>query len=133
MATKNKARPFAQDFSGESKTQQHFKDSCNVNNIVAHYRATGIDPHADRLKQQTFGYATSKSFLEASRDIAEIRSAFQDLAAEERAQFGNDAGLWLDSLTVPITIDDLNVEPDVPEDVSPPAEPTPETLESESN
>ena len=43
-------RRFSQDFSGESKTQQHFKDSANVNNIVASYRATGLDPYAERLK-----------------------------------------------------------------------------------
>lgn len=91
-------RPFSQDFSGTGKTQQHFKDSCDVNNIVAHYLSTGIDLHADRMAQKTFGYASSQDFSEAMRNVAEINSAFADQPATIRQEFSNDPASWLESL-----------------------------------
>lgn len=101
MNYKPSVRPFAQDFSQGGRTQQHFKDSCDVNNIVAQYAVTGMDPYADRLVKQEFGYATSQSFEEAMRNTAEIRSAFAELPAEDRQGFGNDPGAWLDSILTP--------------------------------
>lgn len=107
-------RRFSQDFSEGGRTQQHFKDAHNVNNIVAAYRTTGIDPYAHRLAQQTFGYASSKSFSDAMLHIAEVKSAFQEQPATTRQQFKNDPGLWLDHITGPILpIDDQTiVEPE---------------------
>jgi len=98
---KNKKRPFAMDFSGESKTQQHFKDACDVNNIVAHFRATGIDPYAERLTNQHFGYASSQTFTEAMQNIAQIQTAFAELPSEERSAHQNDPATWLESLAAP--------------------------------
>jgi len=92
---------YRQDFSGESKTQQHFKDSADVNNIIAHFRATGIDPYAERAKNQNFGYASSQKFSDAMNNIAEINSAFQELTATERADHQNDPALWLETLATP--------------------------------
>jgi len=96
--TKPIIRPFSVDLSQGGKTQQHFKDSCDVNNIIAHFRHTGIDPYAERLKTQTFGYATSQSFSDAMRNIAEINSAFAELPATERAEHQNDPANWLETL-----------------------------------
>lgn len=95
-------RPFSQDFSGESKTQQHFTESVNVNNIVRHFVQTGVDPYADRLKNQNFGYASSQDFTEAMQNIAQINTAFAELPSEERSAFGNDPARWIDHLTTPI-------------------------------
>lgn len=88
---------FAQDFSGESKTQQHFADGCNVNNIVAHFIQTGVDPHEDKIAKQQFGFASGQTFEEALRATAEVKSAFEDLPATERQSFDNDAGQWLEA------------------------------------
>lgn len=116
-------RRFSQDFSGESKTQQHFSDSADVNNIVASYRATGLDPYAERLKLKRFGYASSQTFSEAMRNVAEIQTSFQELPSNIRQDFQNDPGRWIDSLTTPITPD----EPIVAQEASqaPPDPPIP--------
>jgi len=99
--TKTKTRPFAQDFSEGGKTQQHFTDSVNVNNIVAHYLHTGVDPFEERKKQMTFGHASSKTFSEAMQTVAEVNSQFADLPGSVRQTFANDPKRWLDHLANP--------------------------------
>lgn len=94
-------RPFSQDCSGPSPVQQHFKDSCNVNNIVAHFAQTGVDPYAERKSAEQFGYASSQSFAEALRNVAECESAFAELSAKERSAHSNSVGRWLDHLNTP--------------------------------
>lgn len=133
--TKNKLkpRPFAQDFSGESKTQQHFKDSCDVNNIVSHYAATGLDPYQDRLQQKRFGYASSLTFEDALRKTTEIESSFSELPSEVRSGFANSPAKWLDSLIEPEPPLDENVENSPSEDDSEITPMASENLESEPN
>jgi len=96
-----KKRKHAQDFSGESLTQQGFKDSHDINNIVRHYANTGFDPYESRKQQMRFGHATSKNFSEAMQQVAEINSAFSELPAKVRQSFQNDPQQWIDSLSTP--------------------------------
>lgn len=51
MATSKRKRKYAQDFSGESMTDQSFAPACDVNNIVRHYQQTGLEPYPDRLAE----------------------------------------------------------------------------------
>ena len=127
MTTKRE-RKYSQDFSGETVVQQHFKQSCDVNNIVAQYQATGIDVHADRINRQTFGFASSKSYEQAAREIAEIGSAFADLPSSERSRFANDPARWIDELTTPVETPDAIV---APEALETPSEPAPEPTKTE--
>ncbi len=90
----------------------------DVNQIVNHYRMTGIDPYIERSEQQQFGYASSQTFEDALRATAEIQSAFEALPSKIRSEFSNDSGAWLDSLTVPPP----EVVPETPPEPSP--EPT---------
>lgn len=91
-------RKYAQDFSGDSPVQRHFKDSCDVNNIVRRYQQTGLDQDAHRVNLARFGWATSKSFDQAMFEVAAINSAFAELPSDERQFFQNDPGRWLDHL-----------------------------------
>ncbi len=111
-------RPFAQDFSGDTLTQQHFKDSCDVNNIVAAYQNTGIDPYADRITNQKFGYASSQSFEEALRATAEVNSAFADLPSAERSRFSNSPAQWLDHITTPEETTEEIIPPEAAQEAS---------------
>ncbi len=117
-----KIRPYAQDFSGNSKTQQHFRDGADVNQIIRHFKSTGMDPAADRAGKQTFGYASSQTFSEALRATAEIASAFEQLPAEERSRFSNDPASWLDSLQTPELSPDEIVSPEASQEADPPSD-----------
>lgn len=118
----NKKRRFSQDFSGESKTQQHFAASHDVNNIINHFRVTGIDPYAERQTQQTFGYASSKSFSDAMQNVTEVQSAFAELPAHVRRGFSDDPARWLDHITKPPQDEPPFVDPEPSEAPSSPAE-----------
>ena len=80
---------FAQDFSGETKTQQHFTEAQDVNNIVAAYDRTGIDPYAERLTKQRFGNGEYQTFQDHMNVVAEARSTFETLPQEIKDQYGH--------------------------------------------
>ena len=80
----------SQDFSGESKTQQHFTEAADINNIVANYDATGIDIYASRKANQQFGDAPSKTYSEAMQEIAAAHTAWMDLPENLKQHWGDD-------------------------------------------
>jgi len=126
MTTKRE-RKYAQDFSGDSVTQQHFKNQCDVNQIVAAYEATGVDPYAHRAQQQNFGFATSKTFEQASREIAEVHSAFAALPSKERSAFANDPAQWIEAINTPAEIVEEIIDSAGPESPSEEAPTPPKT------
>lgn len=95
---KRSTKRFAQDFSGESKTDRSFAAGCNVNNIVRHYQQTGIDPAEDRKALARFGSASSQSYEDAMRLVADIDSAFHELPSKTRAEHANDPQQWIEYL-----------------------------------
>lgn len=63
------------EFTEPSMTEQHFKDECDINNIVARYEATGVMPSG--TTQPLFG-----DFAEFPTDLLSSQKFFDD--AEER-------------------------------------------------
>jgi len=119
MTRKRSCERLAQDFSGESVTQTHLRDMVDVNTIVRHYHKTGFLPPAQNA--QNFGFASSKTYEESMRDVAEVQSAFAELPAEQRQAHGNDPGRWIDSLMAEATPPDEIVDPEASQAVSDPA------------
>lgn len=122
---KTAKRKYSQDFSGNGKTQQHFKDSCDVNNIIAHHTATGLDPYAERKAQEKFGFASSKTFSEAMQQTAEINSAFESLPSSIRASHSNDPAAWLDTLAALPPEEGEKTPPEPSQEPQPDASPSP--------
>lgn len=86
---------FAQDFSGDSATQQHFTAECDVNNIVAQFDRTGIDPYAERKAAEQYGDGLYRTYEDAMFTVAEINSDFNELPAHVRKHYENDPLLYL--------------------------------------
>jgi len=84
-----------------SETQQHFRDSTDVNNIVRQFHSTGVDPYLSRKAQAKFGEATTTSFTEAMYNVAHIQSVFNELPSQTRAAFNNDPAQMLAGYTDP--------------------------------
>lgn len=118
-------RPYSIDLSEGGRTQQHFTEQCDVNNIVAHYMRTGIDPYESKKALAKFGFASSQDFSEAMRNVAEIQTAFQQLPSAERSTFNNDPTTWLNYLTTSQPEADEKTPPEDSQDLSaiPPADP----------
>lgn len=78
------------EFTEPSMTEQHFKDECDINNIVAQYQQTGVLPQGDR--QPLFGdFAEFPQDLQSSQQyFDDAQDRFMQLPAQLRKEFGND-------------------------------------------
>ena len=78
------------EFTEPSMTEQHFKDECDINNIVAQYQATGVLPSGNR--EPLFGdFADFPQDLQSSqRYFDEAQEPFMQLDARLRKEFDND-------------------------------------------
>lgn len=89
---------------GDSMTQQHFQDECDVNRIMKRYSNTQGAEYLSQFKgfvESNFGDATvACSFQEAHARVAEAQDAFDSLTAEVRARFGNDPYELLEFISV---------------------------------
>lgn len=120
-------RPYSQDFSGDSLTDQSFTAACDVNSIVRHYEQTGIDPFFDRKINQQFGDASTTSYEDAMRQVAEVNSAFAAMPAAERSRYANDPSRWLTAIETYKASLEASEEPS-----DPPAEPPAELAPQDS-
>ncbi len=86
-------KPKVQLFSsGESLTQQHFKDEVNVNNIIAKYLSTG-EIMVNTTKPQ-FGFASDVSFTESMYNVAQAREQYENLSASMREKYPTIEAYW---------------------------------------
>lgn len=92
---------------GESVTQQHFRDECDINNIVKRYNATGLirqipgDPiYADFTQ-------LPKDYHDALGRVIEAQEAFMRLSSNVRAQFDNDPAAFVEFAVDPANLDQM--------------------------
>lgn len=84
-----------------SLAKQEFEAECNINNILAKFRVTGVlvDPSVRSLRQPMFLDCTSVPDLETYHDrLNQCKQAFEDLPAAIQEAFGYDARIamqWL--------------------------------------
>lgn len=89
----------------DSKTQQQFKDECDINNIMKKYSDTGVFTHLTS-KSGAYGDFTEIPDYQGSLDtVLRAQDAFSSLPADVRYRFGNDPGSLISFLA-----DDKNYE-----------------------
>lgn len=78
------------EFLEPSMTEQHFKDECDINNIVKQYSVTGVLPSGNR--QPLFGdfVGIPQDYAEYKSVMDEAQARFMELPATVRKEFGND-------------------------------------------
>jgi len=99
--------------TGESLTEQHHKDACNVNNIIRRFETSGVLDHLNPYPQQ-FGYASSQTFDEAARMVTAANQTFESFPSAVRQHFGNNTAAFLDALEDPLqqeALQDLGLIP----------------------
>lgn len=80
-------------FTDESLTKQEFEPECNINNILARFKVTGVlvDPNVKSLRQPMFIDCTNLPDLATYTErIKEARESFDTLPEEVREVFGDD-------------------------------------------
>lgn len=90
-------REGAIDYSAtESRTKQSFKDECDVNNIMAKYKKTGILPQVIKKNPEYGDFSNPVDFLESMDTVAKAQQQFEGLPAQMRERFENDPYKFLE-------------------------------------
>lgn len=101
------------DSSKPSLTQQEFKESCDINNILAKFsvqaQALGVDPSLLMPQDQgTYGdFSNLDDFQTAQNKIAFLNDQFSNLPSDVRRKFGDDLNTFICAISDPNRIDEL--------------------------
>lgn len=90
-----------------SMTKQSFADECDINNIMRRYEKDGVLQHLNKYEGNFGDFTGAVEYHEAMGIVARADQMFMDLPASIRAQFGNDAGAFVEFATNPKNEDKL--------------------------
>lgn len=97
----HKTERFVQNTSGESMTQQQFKEECDVNNILAKYRKTNMITHINKHSGQFGDFATAEDYQETLHRVMQAQESFNHIPSDVRAKFNNDPARLIEFLADP--------------------------------
>lgn len=101
------------DSSKPSLTQQEFKESCDINNILAKFsvqaQALGVEPSQLMPQDQgTYGdFSNLDDFQTAQNKIAFLNDQFSNLPSDVRRRFGDNLNNFITAISDPTRIDEL--------------------------
>lgn len=84
-----------------SLTQQHFKDECDINNIMKHYTESGLLPTGTAATAVYGDFSTVEDYLTALNTIDQATDQFNQLPSKVRDRFRNDPAELLDFILKP--------------------------------
>lgn len=82
----------------ETLTQQQFKDECNVNNILAKYKKTGMINHVNKHQGQFGDFSGLEDYQTSLQKLKQAQDNFETLPSELRIKFGNDPAKLIEFL-----------------------------------
>lgn len=108
------------DFSESvSRTQQHFKDECDINTIMSRWQRTGELSHLNTRKPEYGDFDNVDDYQSAVNSVMHAQEAFDALSSRIRKRMNNDPGQLLAFLEDPSNHDEAvelglirNPEPD---------------------
>lgn len=83
-----------------SRTQQHFRDECDINVMIQRFQRTGI-PDAPPVPPGIQDFTRAHDFRSAMQVILDARSAFDALPSKVRERFMNDPHRYLEFVNDP--------------------------------
>ena len=83
-------RTYAFQTTGESMTQQQFKAECDVNNILAKYKRTGMLSHIQKHQGNFGDFSSIEDYQSSLGKLMQAQQSFESLPSELRAKFEND-------------------------------------------
>lgn len=103
------AFPYMGEEGYDGKTQQNFKDECDINTIVNNFLKTGELPENIKLPQYV-DYEGIFDFRTAMETLMKAEEAFMELPAPLRAEFDNSPQAFLEFCTNPNNKDALKAK-----------------------
>lgn len=92
--------------SQPSKTQQQFKEECDINNIIKKFSDTGEFLHLTKKQGVYADFSNIGDFHQMHQTVLEAQYAFDTLPAEMRLRFQNNPGNLIDFLQNPNNYDE---------------------------
>jgi len=82
-------------FTRPSRTQQSFRDECDINNILRQFNVTGQLP-AGSVQPQYGDFSGITDYQSALNAVMAAQESFLQLPAKVRAKFDNDPALFVE-------------------------------------
>lgn len=83
-------------FTEPSKTQQHFRDECDINKVVQRALHTGdMTIFTTQQRGEFYDASVVSDYSDAMAMINDVHDDFKSLPSEIRAQFGNDVSKYV--------------------------------------
>jgi len=82
------------------RTEQHFREECNINTILAKYQKTGAITHFAK-HSPNYGDFPAIDYREAIELVREAQSSFNELPSHVRREFDNDPASFLNFVQNP--------------------------------
>ena len=89
-----------------SMTKQSHKEECDINNIVDSFQSTGVVTHLNRHQPQ-YGAIDGTDFKTAMDIVTGAQSMFNELPSGVRNRFKNDPAAFLDFVSDPENVAEL--------------------------
>lgn len=94
------------DFSG-GMTKQSFKDSTDINKMLAKAQKMGSISHLMKYDKAVYGTFEGFDLLEAHNRVQKAQTIFNDLPSEVRREFHGDAFAFAKFASDPVNVDRL--------------------------
>lgn len=79
-----------------TRTQQHFKQETNINNIISKYKRTGYLPVIQNNQPMFGDFSRSADYHDMLTQVAIAKEAFEQLPVEIKKKFHQDPGKMID-------------------------------------
>ena len=96
-----------QHVGGETMTQQHMAEACDINNIMARYEETGLIDHLNQYQGEYGDFTVMPDFHTAMNKIKAAEEMFLTLPAKVREKFENDPGSFVEFATNEDNLDEM--------------------------
>ena len=92
---------------GESLTQQHFQEECDIINIIKRHDRNGIIEHVHRGQARYGDFSEVTDYREALDLVKNAQEEFMSIPSDIRKQFDNNPGKFYEFVSNPDNKDEL--------------------------
>lgn len=100
-------RSYVFNTEGESLTQQHFQEECDIINIIKRHDRNGIIEHVQRGRARYGDFSNVHDYREALDLVKDAQVEFMNIPSNIRKQFDNDPGKFYEFVSNPDNKDEL--------------------------
>jgi len=110
----------------EGRTKQSFVEECDINNIMARHKRTGVIDHLAKYPLHYGDFTNANDYQEAHNKLIAANDAFDALPAHVRRRMDNDPAKLMDFMADPDNVEEAQELGLLPKPSDPDPEPVPD-------